>query len=62
MYTYSISIKKIQSKSKKNGFSHSWSIGVNKGDKVIQWRKDCLPNKQCWNDWMPIWKNMNRHL
>ena len=31
-------------------------LGVNKGDKVIQWRKDCLPNKQCWNDWMPIWK------
>ena len=30
-----------------------------KGGKSIQWRKDNLFNKWCWENWSTTWKRMN---
>ena len=60
MYTsIAFLLKKIQSK--KMDSHRAGQLGVNKDDKVIQWRKDCLPNKQCWNGWVLTWKSISLH-
>ena len=36
--------------------AHLWS--TNKGGKDMQWRKDSLFNKWCWENWTATWRRM----
>ena len=41
---------------------HNYSQLISdKRAKEIQWRKDSLFNKWCWNNWIPIYKKDTRH-
>lgn len=35
-------------------------LSFNKGGNSIEWRKDNLFNKYCWNDWMSICKKSKK--
>ena len=37
---------------------HLWSINLQQGGKIIQWRKDSLFNKPCQGNWTAICKRM----
>ena len=47
-----------QNREPRNKPTHLWSIIYDKGDKNIQWRKDSLFNKWCWENWKATCKRM----
>ena len=46
-----------QNRKQRNKPTHLMSI-YDKGDKDIQWRKDCNFNKWCWEHWIATLKRM----
>ena len=48
----------VQNEDPINKPTHLWSINLRQGSKNIQWRKDSLFSKWCWESWMATCKPM----
>ena len=46
-----------QDREPRNKPTHPWPV-LQEGGKTIQWRKDSLFNKSCWENWTPTCKRM----
>ena len=47
-----------QTREPRNKSTLIWSLIYNKGGKNIQWEKDSLFNKWCWENWTATCKGM----
>ena len=45
-----------QDRKLRNKPTHLWSITLSQRGQTVQWRKDILVNKWCWENWTPICK------
>ena len=45
-----------QDRKLRNKPTHLWSITLSQRGQTVQWRKDILVNKWCWENWTPTCK------